>query len=89
MITVAEFENAVVVPSLSLDKDDDGYKIFTVDNNNTIHAKPVEVAYVTTDYTVIESGLYEGELVVTDTPQELRDGMPVEVIEVQESVFEE
>jgi len=89
MITVAEFENAVVVPSLSLDKEEDEYKIFTVDERNLVHSKPVQVAYVTTDYTVIAYGLYEGELVVTDAPQELRDGMPVEIIEVQESVFEE
>jgi len=88
-ITVAEFENAIVVPSLSLDKEENEYKIFTVDENNIVHSRPVQVAYVTTDYTVVEQGLYEGELVVTDAPQELKDGMPVEIIEVQESVFDE
>jgi len=89
MITVAEFEDAIVVPSMSLNKTDQGYSIFTVSDENTVSSRPVEVAYITTDYTVIDSGLYEGELVVTDTPQELRDGMPVNVIEVQESFLEE
>ncbi len=89
MITVAEFSNAIVVPSLSLNMSDEGYEIFTVEEGNTVSSRPVEVAYVTTDYTVIATGLYEGELVVTDTPQELKDGMPVDIIEVQESIIEE
>lgn len=89
LITVAEFENATVVPSMSLNKSDEGgYTLFTVDEN-TVRSRPVEVAYVTTDYSVIASGLYEGELVVVDTPQELKDGMSVDVIEVQESGVEE
>ena len=89
MITVAEFKNAIVVPSMSMNKTDDGYSTFTIDENNMVRSKPIEVAYVTTDYTVVASGLYEGEIVVTDTPQELKDGMPVSVIEVQEPASEE
>lgn len=88
LITVAEFENAIVVPSMSLNKTDEGYSIFVVGENNTVNSRPVEVAYITTDYTVIASGLYEGEVVVTDTPQELKDGMPVNVIEIQEGTAE-
>jgi membrane fusion protein (multidrug efflux system) len=84
LITVAEFEDAIVVPSMSLNKTDEGYKVFSVDESNAVHSKIVQVAYVTTDYTVIGSGLYEGEVVVTDTPQELKDGMRVNIIEVQE-----
>lgn len=88
LITVAEFNNAIVVPSFSLNKtDEEGYEIFIVDERNTVSSRPVQVAYVTTDYTVIASGVYEGELVVTDTPQELKDGMPVNIIEVQESIL--
>jgi len=90
MITVAEFTDAIVVPSMSLDKTDEGYKIFTVDERgNAASSRIVQVAYVTTDYTVIASGLYEGELVVTDVPQELKDGMPVNILEVQESIIED
>ena len=83
MITVAEFEDAIVIPSMSLDKTDEGYNIFVV-SDNTVNSRPVEVAYVTTDYTVIASGLYEEEIVVVDTPRELKDGMPVRIIDIQE-----
>jgi len=90
MITVAEFQDAIVIPSMSLDKTDEGYNIFVVSDDNTVNSRPVEVAYVTTDYTVIASGLYEEEIVVVDTPRELKDGMPVRIIDIQEpAVLEE
>jgi len=90
LITIAEFYDAIVIPSMSLDRTDEGYNIFTVnEDKGTVSSRIVEVAYVTTDYTVIASGLYEGELVVSDTAQELKDGMPVDIIEVQEGIAEE
>jgi len=85
MITVAEFKNAIVIPSLSLNKKDEGYNVSVVEGQNTARVRPVKVDYVTTDYSVVGEGLNEGELVVTEAPQELKDGMPVEVIEVQEN----
>ncbi|MFC1509215.1 efflux RND transporter periplasmic adaptor subunit [Candidatus Omnitrophota bacterium] len=89
VITVAEFENAIVIPSMSLNKLDTGYEVFFVDRNNTAQSRPVEVAYVTTDYTVVSSGLYEDELVITDAPQELKSGLPVNIIDVEEVAQDE
>ncbi|MDP2922024.1 MAG: efflux RND transporter periplasmic adaptor subunit [Candidatus Omnitrophota bacterium] len=85
MITVAEFKNAIVIPSLSLNKKEEAYNVSVVDSENKVHIRPVKVQYVTTDYSVIGEGLSEGELVVTETPQELKEEMPVQVIEVQEN----
>ena len=90
LITIGEFYNVIVIPSMSLDRTDEGYEIFIVDEaNNTVSSRVVEVAYVTTDYSVISSGLYEGELVVTDAPQQLKAGIPVNVIDVQENIIED
>ena len=85
LITVAEFKNAIVIPSLSLNKKDEEYTVSTVDEQNKVHIKPVKVEYVTTDYSVIGEGLTECEIVVTETPQELKEEMLVQVIEVQEN----
>jgi len=85
MITVAEFTNAIVIPSLSLNKKDEAYTVSVIDDQNKVRIKPVKVEYVTTDYSVIGEGIAEGELVVTETPQELKEEMPVQVIEVQEN----
>jgi len=85
MITVAEFNNAIVIPSLSLNKKDEIYTVSVIDEQNKVRIRPVNVGYITTDYSVISEGLSEGELVVTETPQELKEEMPVQVIEVQEN----
>lgn len=85
MITVVEFKDALVVPSISLNKVKEDYKIFIVDKDNTVSSRPVQVSYVTTDFTVLSSGVYEDEIIVVDTPQELKDGMSVKIIEVQEN----
>jgi len=85
MITVAEFKDALVIPSLSLNKKDEGYNVAVIDAQNKASIRLVKVEYITTDYSVIGEGLYEGELVVTETPQELKEEMPVQVIEVQEN----
>ncbi|MFA5388486.1 MAG: efflux RND transporter periplasmic adaptor subunit [Candidatus Omnitrophota bacterium] len=85
MITVAEFNNALVIPSLSLNKKDEGYFVSTVNGQDMVEIKPVTVEYITTDYSVISEGLNEGDLIVTETPQELKEEMPVQVIEVQEN----
>ena len=85
LITVAEFKNAIVIPSMSLNKTDQGYNAFIVDEKDTVTSRIVQPAYVTTDWTVIDSGISEGEIVVSDTPQELRDGTLVSIIELQES----
>jgi len=85
MITVAEFRNAIVIPSLSLNKKEEGYNVSVIDEQNKVRIRPVNVGYVTTDYSVISEGLSEGDLVVTETPQELKEDMPVQVIEIQEN----
>ena len=89
MITVAEFNNAIVEPSLSLERTDEGYSVFTVDEDNVVSSRSVDVDYITSDYTVISFGIYEDDLVVVDYSQELKDGMVVNIIEVQENILEE
>jgi sorbitol-specific phosphotransferase system component IIA len=46
-------------------------------------ARDVNVGYVATEFTQIESGLTPGEIVVVQKPPELKAGSKVKVIEVQ------
>ena len=89
MLTIVEFTDAIIVPSFGVEKTDDGYKVFVADEvSGSVSSRIVEVAYVTTDYTVIDRGLEEGEIVVAESPQELKDGMPVKIIDIQENALE-
>ena len=53
----------------------------------TVEVRPIEVSYVTPDAIEIKSGLEEGDLVIVDIEQELKDKARVEIAETQEGIF--
>ena len=87
-IHLAEFEKVILVPSVSVnDLDHDGIfeSVYVIDDDDIAHIRPVKVLYdKSTDFWVIEEGLQEGELVVVEAPEELKEGSKVQVVEVQE-----
>ena len=87
-VNLAEFEKALLVPSVSVsDVDHDGVfdTLYLIDDEDVVHLKQVKVQYnKATDYWVIAEGVKEGELVVVEPPEDLQDGTKVQVVEVQE-----
>lgn len=91
-VTVYEKENAVIAPPMGIDKTEEGYRVFIVDNDNVIHPKPVDVEYTgNPDYWVIAEGLEPGEVmvneVVTGQLSQLKEGDKVEILETEEYTF--
>ncbi len=87
VITVFEQPDAIVVPSISLHRKDDGSYTAMVVQEETVAERPVTVGYITTDYAQVDDGLQEGELVVVESQATLKDGASVEVLEIQEASF--
>jgi len=83
-ISIFEKENALIIPSDSLDKSTGEFRAFVVGNDNVAYGQKVEVAYLSSDYAQIASGLNEGELVVVEKPESLAEGKRVRIIEVKE-----
>lgn len=87
-VNLAEFEKVILVPSVSVnDLDHDGVfeSVYVIDDQDTAHVRPVKVLYdKSTDFWVIQEGLKEGELVVVEAPEDLKEGAKVQVVEVQE-----
>jgi membrane fusion protein (multidrug efflux system) len=83
-ISIFEKENALLIPSDSLDRSTGEFRVFVVGENNVAYAQPVEVAYLSSDYAQIAGGLEEDELVVVEKPESLTDGKRVRIIEVKE-----
>jgi membrane fusion protein, multidrug efflux system len=73
-------ENAIVVPSLAVQVSQQGNFVFVV-KNNVATVTPVKVARLLGAETVIESGLNDGDVVVTDGHLLLTDGARVTVRE--------
>jgi membrane fusion protein (multidrug efflux system) len=78
-----EADDAISVPNDALVKTSGGFQIFVVNKDNVAEARDVNVGYVATEFTQIESGLTPGEIVVVQKPPELKAGSKVKVIEVQ------
>jgi len=83
-ISIFEKEDALIIPSDSLDKSSGEFMVFVVANDNVAYGQRVEVAYLASDYAQISGGLNEGELVVVEKPESLADGKKVKIIEVKE-----
>jgi multidrug efflux system membrane fusion protein len=73
-------ENAVVVPTPALQVSQQGTFVFVV-KDNVATVIPIKVARSLADETVIESGLADGDVVVTDGHLLLNDGSRVSVRE--------
>jgi len=83
-ISIFEKDNALIIPSDSLDQSTGEFRVFVVGDDNVAYAQRVEVAYLSSDYAQIAEGVDEGELVVVEKPESLADGKRVKVIEVKE-----
>lgn len=84
-IVIYEKDDVLSVPNDALEKTQTGYQIYVVGKDNKAEVRPVEVSYVSLSHSVIANGLTPGEQVVVQKPQELKEGSPLKVIEVEKS----
>jgi membrane fusion protein, multidrug efflux system len=78
-----EADDAISVPNDSLIKTPGGFQVFVVNKDNVAEARDVQVGYVASEFTQVETGLNPGEIVVVQKPPELKPGSKVKIIEVQ------
>lgn len=86
-IKIFETKNAIIIPRPALKKVKGAYHVFTVNQNNKAEFKTVKLGYVTTDNVQITEGINEGELVVVNGMEELKDGAKVQIMEYQSAAF--
>lgn len=72
-------EEVLVVPNRAILQDADVSYVFVVNDNNTVSMRNVQTGYSTDEYTVINQGVQEGELVAVSGLRLLQDGAAVEV----------
>jgi multidrug efflux system membrane fusion protein len=65
-VTLTSEPNAIVVPSAAVQTGQQGTFVFTVNANQTVELRPVVVARIAGDETVVQTGVSPGDTVVTD-----------------------
>ncbi|OGU06940.1 MAG: multidrug transporter subunit MdtA [Geobacteraceae bacterium GWC2_58_44] len=70
---------AILVPSAAIQRGPQGTFVYLVQGDHTVTVRPVTLGVVQGDDTSIASGLAEGELVVVDGAERLREGSKVDL----------
>lgn len=77
-ITLSEKRNALAVPIQAVIRTEDRTTVLTVDKNNKIQERTVQLGIETPNQVEILSGLTEGEMVVVGNRSQLRPGLTVQ-----------
>jgi multidrug efflux system membrane fusion protein len=75
-LKVKTLENVLIIPSSALQRNNDGFFVYVVRDGKT-RSQTITTGYATDTETVVDAGLAEGDVVVTDGVDRLRDGMAV------------
>jgi multidrug efflux system membrane fusion protein len=75
---------ATLVPSAAVLRGSPGTFVYLVKSDQTVAVTPVKVATVQGETTAVESGVKQGDLVVVDGTDKLRDGAKVELIKPED-----
>lgn len=78
--------NALIVPTDSVQGKDEEASVFVVDSRtNKVSKRNIKIGYTRPDYSQVDAGLEEGELVCVSGLEKLQDGLEVKVVEQQEA----
>src|SRR3989442_7134190 len=78
-VTLTSDPNAIVVPSVAVQTGQQGTYVFTVQPDQTVELRPVTVARLAGDETVVQTGVSAGDTVVTDGHLRLGPGRRIHV----------
>jgi multidrug efflux system membrane fusion protein len=76
-VLVGTSNNAVVVPSASIQRGPDGLFVWAVGANDRAEPRPVQAGLRNENLTVITSGLNAGDRIITDGQYKLQRNVPV------------
>jgi membrane fusion protein, multidrug efflux system len=74
-------KGVVVVPTAAIQRGNQGTVVYVVKDDSTVTLRPVQTGPTEGTVTAIESGLKDGERVITDGVDRIREGAKVEVTE--------
>lgn len=79
-------KNTLVVPTDAVQGSDKEHWIFVIDpEKNVVTKRPVSVGYTRPDYSQIDAGISEGEIVAMTGLDKLDEGKQIRLLEVQEA----
>ncbi|GHT92539.1 hemolysin D [Alphaproteobacteria bacterium] len=87
-IVGAEYKNAIVVPSSSLISTQMGYVVYVVKEDKSVEVRPIKAEIIGNE-AIVDSGVSEGEVIVSEGIVKVRPGNPVDAVITGEAVVQE
>lgn len=79
LVKGAERPNAIIVPQTAVTQGQKGIFVYVVDGQGHAQIRPVSVGDWYHDYWIIQSGLKDGDVVITQGVNKVRNNMPVTI----------
>jgi membrane fusion protein (multidrug efflux system) len=81
----AEYKDALVIPTSAIIQTDTGRVVYVVDKDKIAQPRPIKAEFIG-DKAIVDSGLQEGEMVISEGIMKARPGQPINaVLKVQAS----
>ncbi len=79
-------KNTLVIPTDSVQGSEGDQWVYTIDSEkNTVEKRPITVGYKRPDYSQVDAGLSEGEIVAVSGLERLEDQKKIRLLEIQEA----
>jgi multidrug efflux system membrane fusion protein len=78
-LLVATLPQALVVPTSTVQRNNDGFFVYIVNPDSTVTMRPVRIGHAAAARTIITDGISAGEILVADGVDRLRNGSKVTV----------
>jgi multidrug efflux system membrane fusion protein len=72
-------KDVVVIPPLAVQRGPHGLFTWVVKPDNTVEPRPIQIGTTTGDRTIVTSGVFDGDHVVTDGQYKLQTNSPVTI----------
>lgn len=79
-IYLPAFENIIVAQKATTRNPDGSLTLVVVDENSVTHVKPIKIKGIFKDFWIVEDGLNEGESVIIEGYQKVKEGMKVKTV---------
>ena len=78
-------KNTLVIPTDAVQGGDKEPHVFVIKQDQTVEKRPVTIGYTRIDYSQVDAGVSEGELIAISNLDHMEDGKHVKVVETQQA----
>jgi membrane fusion protein (multidrug efflux system) len=81
-----EISNAITIPERAISRKANGAQVMVIDSNNKAVAKKIAISFAKNNRWLVDSGLQAGDRLVVEGMQKIKQGTPVNAVEISSPI---